>query len=127
MTTSQPLPPASDLAILAVSFLNERFHSGEDLSQAESLVSELDAQCLDLDRQLIELNSRLGASLVAYSSFSDGLHGRVGAISAKLKELGSLTGDSDPKSGSTTSKLACSIFQLCHVKHERAFDNCYPF
>lgn len=117
MTSSQPLAPTSDLAISAVSFLNERFHSREDLSQAASLVSELEVQCVDLDRQLIELNSRLGASLVAYSSFSDGLHSRFGAITVKLKELASLTDVSDPTSGSTSSKLAFSIL-------ERAFHNC---
>ncbi|XP_031373491.1 RINT1-like protein MAG2 isoform X1 [Punica granatum] len=105
VATSLPLPPASDLAALAVSFLNERFQSKEDLSRTASLVSELDTQCVDLDRQLIELNSRLGASLVAYSSFSDGIHGRIGAIIAKLDELGSLTGDSDPKSDGRGKKI----------------------
>ncbi|KAK4790844.1 hypothetical protein SAY86_031257 [Trapa natans] len=105
MAASQALPHTSGLAIPVLSFLNERFHSREDLSQAESMASELEAQCADLDRQLIELNSRLGASLVAYSSFSDGLHSQFGAINTKLTGLRLLTDDSDPKSDGGGKKI----------------------
>lgn len=89
--TVQTLPPASGLSASVLSFLDEKFRTKENLAEAPSLVSELQAQCSDLDRTLTDLNRRLGVSLVAYASFSDRIGGVFNDISAKLIALGSST------------------------------------
>lgn len=83
----QTLPAASDLSPSVLSFLDDKFRTKENLTEASSLVSELQTQCSDLDRTLTDLKWRLGASLVAYASFSERVHGIFSDISAKLLEL----------------------------------------
>lgn len=87
----QNFPLFSTLSSSVVSFLNERLHNQEDLATAPTLVSELQSQCLDLDQALLDLNSRLESSLLAYASFSDRIHGLFSDASSKLTDLGSLT------------------------------------
>ncbi|KAM2610359.1 hypothetical protein COP2_040260 [Malus domestica] len=87
----QTLPPASDLPPSIVSFLDDKFRTNENLSGAPTLLSELQSQCGDLDRTLIDLNRRLGSSLLTYASFSDRVHGLLGGINAQLAGLGSST------------------------------------
>ncbi|BFG32742.1 hypothetical protein CerSpe_190160 [Prunus speciosa] len=85
------LPPASDLSPSIVSFLNEKFRTNDNLNGAPTLLSELQTQCGDLDRTLIDLNRSLGSSHLAYASFSDRVHGVLGHINAQLTGLGSST------------------------------------
>ncbi|KAM0979766.1 hypothetical protein ACFX13_015845 [Malus domestica] len=87
----QTFPPASDLPPSVVSFLDDKFRTNENLSGAPTLLSELQAQCGDLDRTLIDLNRSLGSSLLTYASFSDRVHGLLGGINAQLTGLGSST------------------------------------
>ncbi|XP_050122254.1 RINT1-like protein MAG2 [Malus sylvestris] len=87
----QTFPPASDLPPSVVSFLDDKFPTNENLSGAPTLLSELQAQCGDLDRTLIDLNRSLGSSLLTYASFSDRVHGLLGGINAQLTGLGSST------------------------------------
>ncbi|XP_009369320.2 RINT1-like protein MAG2 [Pyrus x bretschneideri] len=87
----QTLPPASDLPPSILSFLDDKFRTNENLSGAPTLLSELQSQCDDLDRTLIDLNRRLGSSLLTYGSFSDRVHGLLGGINARLAGLGSST------------------------------------
>ncbi|KDP31230.1 hypothetical protein JCGZ_11606 [Jatropha curcas] len=93
-STIQILPPSSSLSSSVVSFLNDRLHTQRDLTTVPRLVSELQSQCLNLDQTLLSLNSRLESSLLAYSSFSDRIHGVFTDASSKLTELASLTRDS---------------------------------
>lgn len=85
------LPPASDLSPSVRSFLNNKLRSNEHLSQAPTLLSELQAQCGDLDQALIDLNRSLGSSLLAYASVSDRAHGFLGDINSQLTRLESST------------------------------------
>ncbi|XP_024018556.1 RINT1-like protein MAG2 [Morus notabilis] len=92
------LPPAMSLSASVLFFLNHNLNTGEALSQAPSLVSELQAQCGDLDQNLIDLNRNLGEILVAYSSFSDQIHALFADINAQL--IGLLSSTSSPSSAS---------------------------
>ncbi|KAK9900959.1 hypothetical protein M0R45_002359 [Rubus argutus] len=85
------LPPASDLSPSVRSFLNSKLRSNEHLSQAPTLLLELQARCGDLDQALIDLNRSLGSSLLAYASISDRAHGFLGNISSQLTCLESST------------------------------------
>ncbi|KAF7850556.1 hypothetical protein BT93_L5307 [Corymbia citriodora subsp. variegata] len=96
--TAPALPPASGLSRAVISFLDGKLHEREALSLASDLVADLETQCRDLDRSLVELRSRLEVNLVAYSSFSDRVHGSLGGITAKFAELLSLVGAFDPLS-----------------------------
>ncbi|XP_068308462.1 RINT1-like protein MAG2 [Pyrus communis] len=87
----QTFPPASDLPPSVISFIDDKFRTNENLSGAPTLLSELQAQCGDLDRTLIDLNRILGSSLLTYASFSDRVHGLLGGINAQLTGLGSST------------------------------------
>ncbi|KAL5544436.1 hypothetical protein UlMin_008220 [Ulmus minor] len=87
----QTLPPFSKLSPSVVSFLNEKLRARENLIGAPNLVSELQNQCGDLDQNLVDLNRILGASLVAYASFSDQFHSLYEDINARLIGLGSST------------------------------------
>ncbi|EEF52156.1 RINT1-like protein MAG2 isoform X2 [Ricinus communis] len=82
------LPP---LSTSVISLLNARLHTPQDLKTAPNLVSELQSQCMELEKTLISLNSRLELSLLAYASFSDQIHGLVKDTTSKLTDLGSIT------------------------------------
>ncbi|XP_054807498.1 RINT1-like protein MAG2 [Prosopis cineraria] len=84
MESVQILPLPSDLSPSALTFLNAKFHTKGSVAEAPSLVSELQTQCCDLDQALVELNRRLGAGIVAYSSFSGQIHDLFSDINAKL-------------------------------------------
>ncbi|XP_028788498.1 RINT1-like protein MAG2 isoform X1 [Neltuma alba] len=84
MDSVQTLSLPSDLSPSAFTFLNAKFHTKDSVDEAPSLVSELQTQCSDLDRALVELNRRLGAGLVAYSSFSGQIHDLFSDVNAKL-------------------------------------------
>ncbi|KAL6175523.1 hypothetical protein ACLB2K_052162 [Fragaria x ananassa] len=86
-----PLPPASDLSPSILSFLNTKLRTNYNLSQAPTLLSELQAQCADLDQALVDLNRSLGSSLLAYASVSDRAHGFLGLINSQLTSLHSST------------------------------------
>uniref|UniRef100_A0A2P2JQT1 RINT1-like protein MAG2 n=1 Tax=Rhizophora mucronata TaxID=61149 RepID=A0A2P2JQT1_RHIMU len=94
MDSIQTLPPLSALSSSAVAFLDDKLRSQEDLSTAPSLVSDLQSQCCELDRALVDLNVRLGSSLLAYASFSDRVHGLFSESTSNLTKLRSLTGAS---------------------------------
>nr|XP_034894217.1 RINT1-like protein MAG2 isoform X2 [Populus alba] len=81
------LPPVSSLSSSTLSFLN----SEQDLSRARSYIDELQSQCFDLDRTLIDLNSRLHSTLLSYASFSDGIHLLFDDATSKLTDLRSFT------------------------------------
>lgn len=81
------LPPVSSLSSSALSFLN----SEQDLSRARSYIDELQSQCFDLDRTLIDLNSRLHSTLLSYASFSDGIHLLFDDATSKVTDLRSFT------------------------------------
>ncbi|KAK4264212.1 hypothetical protein QN277_025421 [Acacia crassicarpa] len=84
MDSVQILPQPSELSPSAFAFLNAKFHTKDSVAEASSLVLELKTQCYDLDQALVELNRRLGAGLVAYSSFSGQIHDLLGDVNAKL-------------------------------------------
>ncbi|XP_028763431.1 RINT1-like protein MAG2 [Neltuma alba] len=84
MDSVQTLSLPSDLSPSAFTFLNAKFHTKDNVDEAPSLVSELQTQCSDLDQALVELNRRLGAGLVAYSSFSGQIHDLFNDVNAKL-------------------------------------------
>ncbi|PRQ16136.1 hypothetical protein RchiOBHm_Chr7g0180931 [Rosa chinensis] len=86
-----PLPPASVLSPSILSFLNNKLRTDQSLSQAPTLLSELQAQCGDLDQALIDLNRSLGSSLLAYASVSDRAHGFLSLIDSQLTGLESST------------------------------------
>ncbi|GMN45660.1 hypothetical protein TIFTF001_014847 [Ficus carica] len=86
-----PLPPATSFSPSVLSFLNDNLNSGEALSQAPNLVSDLQAQCGELDQNLIDLNRSLAVILVAYASFSDQIHALFADIKGQLIGLGSST------------------------------------
>lgn len=88
------LPQISELSPSVVSFLNEKFNTKEDLRKASSLVSELKSRCCQLDETLSDLNRRLGACVLAYSSHSDRIGGLFGVINTKLSDLSSLSSGS---------------------------------
>ncbi|KAI4343855.1 hypothetical protein L6164_011156 [Bauhinia variegata] len=114
MDSVQTLPPASDFSPSAFSFLNDKFRTKDSFAQAPSLVSELEAQCFDLDQALVELNRSLGAGLVSYASFSGQIHGLFNNVNAKLNDLRSSTCSSstisDGASGEKNGK-AGNIFR----------------
>lgn len=85
------LPQPSDLSPSVVSFLDDNLHTVEALSRAPILVSELQSQCGDLDQTLIGLNRSLGATLVAYASFSDQIHALLSDVNGQLIGLESST------------------------------------
>ncbi|KAF4375901.1 hypothetical protein F8388_004991 [Cannabis sativa] len=85
------LPPPSNLSSYIVSFLNDNLHTRETLTLAPNLVSQLQSNCSDLDQSIIDLNRSLGATLVAYASFSDQIHGLLSDINGQLIDLGSFT------------------------------------
>ncbi|GLU12346.1 hypothetical protein SLE2022_290310 [Rubroshorea leprosula] len=87
MDSLQALPPLSSLSLSAVSFLNAKLRTGEDLARAPSLVSELQTQCKDLDASLVDLNRSLESRLAAYASFSDRIDGLFGDVITKLTDL----------------------------------------
>ena len=101
-----PLPPAASFPPSILSFLNDNLNSGEALSQAPNLVSDLQAQCGELDQNLIDLNRSLAAILVAYASFSDQIHALFADIKGQLIGLGSST-------SSRGSTSAGSVFFRC--------------
>ncbi|KAM5570723.1 RINT1-like protein MAG2 [Rosa sericea] len=86
-----PLPPASVLSPSILSFLNNKLRTDHNLSQAPTLLSELQALCGDLDQALIDLNRSLGSSLLAYASVSDRAHGFLSLIDSQLTGLESST------------------------------------
>ncbi|XP_062027609.1 RINT1-like protein MAG2 [Rosa rugosa] len=86
-----PLPQASVLSPSILSFLNNKLRTDQNLSQAPTLLSELQAQCGDLDQALIDLNRSLGSSLLAYASVSDRAHGFLSLIDSQLTGLESST------------------------------------
>jgi hypothetical protein len=105
------LPPVSSLSSSALSFLN----SEQDLSRARSYIDELQSQCFDLDRTLIDLNSRLHSTLLSYASFSDGIHLLFDDATSKLTDLRSFTcpqplSSSLSPSGSLSVSILCSCF-----------------
>lgn len=102
------VPPAMSLSASVLFFLNHNLNTGEALSQAPSLVSELQAQCGDLDQNLIDLNRNLGEILVAYSSFSDQTHALFADINAQL--IGLLSSTSSPGSASAGSVFFWYIY-----------------
>ncbi|KAM6569716.1 hypothetical protein CsatB_017701 [Cannabis sativa] len=85
------LPPPSNLSSYIVSFLNDNLHTRETLTLAPNLLSQLQSNCSDLDQSIIDLNRSLGATLVAYASFSDQIHGLLSDINGQLIDLGSFT------------------------------------
>lgn len=87
----QTLPVSNTLSSSVLSFLNDKFRARTDLAGAPALVSELRTRCSDLDRTLTDLNRSLGASLVAYASFSDRFDAVFDDLSAKLIRLRSST------------------------------------
>ncbi|XP_065630542.1 RINT1-like protein MAG2 [Quercus suber] len=87
----QTLPASNTLSSSVLSFLNDKFRARTDLAGAPALVSELRTRCSDLDRTLTDLNRSLGASLVAYASFSDRFDAVFDDLSAKLIRLRSST------------------------------------
>lgn len=107
-TMESALPPASDLSPSIVSFLNDKFRTNANLNGAPALLSELQTQCGDLDRTLIDLNRSLGSSLLAYASFSDRVHGVLGDINAQLTGLGSST-------RSRSSGFVCAAIEKCAI------------
>ncbi|XP_050221721.1 RINT1-like protein MAG2 isoform X2 [Mercurialis annua] len=86
----QTVPHFSTLSTSAVSFLNERVYTSQDLQTASNLASELQSQCSELENTLLGLNSRLELSLVAYTSFSNQFQGLIGEANRKLTDLGSV-------------------------------------
>lgn len=111
----QTLPPASDLSSSVLSFLDDKFDTKENLNDAPRLVSELHTHCSDLDRTLTDLNRRLGASLVAYATFSDQFDGIFNDINAKLISLGSSTRSHGSISGGSIGflcKYECSYIYI---------------
>ncbi|KAF3942757.1 hypothetical protein CMV_030615, partial [Castanea mollissima] len=87
----ETLPPSKTLSSSVLSFLDDKFRARTDLAGAPALVSELRTRCSDLDRTLTDLNRSLGASLVAYASFSDRFDAVFDDLSAKLIRLRSST------------------------------------
>ncbi|RYR23639.1 hypothetical protein Ahy_B03g068832 isoform C [Arachis hypogaea] len=76
------LPAPSHLSPSALSFLDGKFHTKDALSEASTLVAELQTQCSELDRSLNESTRRLGAGLSAYTSLSGDVNGRLSALAS---------------------------------------------
>ncbi|RYQ81379.1 RINT1-like protein MAG2 isoform X1 [Arachis hypogaea] len=76
------LPAPSHLSPSALSFLDGKFHTNDALSEASTLVAELQTQCSELDRSLNESTRRLGEGLSAYTSFSDDVNDRLSALAS---------------------------------------------
>ncbi|KAK3406303.1 hypothetical protein EUGRSUZ_K02465 [Eucalyptus grandis] len=93
-----PLPPVSGLSRAVISFLDGELRERGALSLASGLAADLETQCRDLDRSLVQVRSRLEVHLAAYSSFSDRVHGSLSGITAKFAELLSLVAAFDPLS-----------------------------
>lgn len=96
--TAPPLPPVSGLSRAVISFLDGELRERGALSLASGLAADLETQCRDLDRSLVQVRSRLEVHLAAYSSFSDRVHGSLSGITAKFAELLSLVAAFDPLS-----------------------------
>lgn len=96
MDSVQSLPLISGLSPSVLSFLDDKLHTREDITEATNLVSELQDQCCNLDQNLIDLNRRLESRLFAYVSHSDKVDGLFKGINAKLSDLGSSTCVSGP-------------------------------
>ncbi|GAV73011.1 RINT1_TIP1 domain-containing protein [Cephalotus follicularis] len=78
----QTIPRITTISTSALTFLNDKLVTKQDLTQSTNLVSELHIQCSDLDWNLIELNLKLESSLIAYASFSD----RIGSFFVNVNE-----------------------------------------
>ncbi|KAJ8753310.1 hypothetical protein K2173_019709 [Erythroxylum novogranatense] len=126
MDSTGTLPRLSTLSSSAISFLNENLNCQADLDRAQSLVSELHSQCLDLDQALDHLKSNLGSRLVAYASFSHGIHRLVSDAQSKLTALDSFTRTTSPSdggldSGDGSKELPALAKEVARVETVRAY------
>ncbi|KAF8399449.1 hypothetical protein HHK36_015314 [Tetracentron sinense] len=115
------LPQSSELSSSLISFLGKKLHREEDLLTATDLVSELQKRCSDLDHNLIDLNQRLGTSIVAHASHSDRIGGIFGENKIKLSDLQSSTCVSGPFLGLNFERF--SFPPLAKLKTALKLDN----
>ncbi|XAR50071.1 hypothetical protein NMG60_11004297 [Bertholletia excelsa] len=99
MITKETLPSIASLSPAVLTFLDGKLDSVDGLGRASNLVSQLQTRCNDLDQNLTDLSQRLGASLVAYASYSDRISGCFGDITTQLNHIRSSTRISDSLSG----------------------------
>ncbi|KAL9228775.1 hypothetical protein vseg_004319 [Gypsophila vaccaria] len=94
-TTKPPatLPVTTALSTAAKAFLNTTFRPNDDLNLAESthLVTELDAECSRLTRQLGDLTRHLDSLLVSYASSSDRIGAAFGGVRRRFEDLESVS------------------------------------
>lgn len=84
----RPLPPVSSISSEAISFLNAKLSTEEDLyDEAPTLVSSLRTQSQTLDQSLIDLNSQLKQLLADYASVSNRIGPLFSDINSKISEL----------------------------------------
>lgn len=84
----RPLPPVSSISSEAISFLNAKLSTKEDLyDEAPTLVSSLRAESEALDQSLTDLNSQLQQLLEDYASVSNRIGPLFSDINSKISEL----------------------------------------
>lgn len=84
----RPLPPISSISSEAISFVNAKLSTKEDLyDEAPTLVSSLRTESQTLDESLSDLNSQLQLLLEDYASVSNRIGPLFSDINSKISEL----------------------------------------
>lgn len=88
----RPLPPVSSISSEAISFLNAKLSTKEDLyDEAPTLVSSLRTESQTLDQSLTDLNCQFQQLLADYASVSNRIGPLFSDINSKISELRTFT------------------------------------
>ncbi|XP_011620440.1 RINT1-like protein MAG2 isoform X2 [Amborella trichopoda] len=80
-------PPSSKLSSSMAEFLDHNFKTLDDLLKITTVQDNLNKECLDLDRHLMDLSYRFSEVVASFSSHSDTIKGFLGDLKLKLSNF----------------------------------------